>query len=300
MCPPTSWTATCPPPAVGHVGELLRRRQLLERHRDDLVFLLRPGATHLELLVIASLHGREVGFGILVRALGIDPQDELVERQHGDRRQVLPVERHARRKRRREQVRERDDDLVRIVLGALHLDEGFRAGTTALVHDDQWLLHQIVLGNDALDEARHLVGATAGACRNEERHGLGRLPGRLSHDRRAHSQCETQSCGTEHPSLGIVVFLPGRPPAFHAPATVITSVASDSLFAVTMPRQKIGKPIVVPLQSLDCAGCLGQDDIDARRSKSAAQIGIDLRNAEMPPGSSRRIVPAGVVAATGA
>ena len=38
----------------------------------------------------------------------------------------------------------------------------------ALLIDDHRLLHQIVLGDDALDEARHLVGAAAGAGGDDE------------------------------------------------------------------------------------------------------------------------------------
>ena len=37
-------------------------------------------------------------------------------------------------------------------------------------------VHQLVLGDHALDEARHLVGAAAGAGRHDELDRLGRLP----------------------------------------------------------------------------------------------------------------------------
>src|SRR6185312_1324397 len=92
------------------------------------------------------------------------------------RRQVLPRERHAGRHRRREQVRQRDDDLVGIALRALHVEEAFGAGAAGLVDDDHRLLHQVVLGDDALQEARHLVGAASGAGRDDERDRLGGLP----------------------------------------------------------------------------------------------------------------------------
>ena len=54
------------------------------------------------------------------------------------------------------------------------------------------LLHQVVLGDDALDEARHLVGAAAGAGGNDELDGLGGLPrgerGRGGRQRRPRQQ----------------------------------------------------------------------------------------------------------------
>src|SRR6185295_16442008 len=68
------------------------------------------------------------------------------------------------------------DDLVRVALGALDVEETFRARAAALVHDDHRLFHEVVLGDDALDQARHLVCATAGASRYDELDRLGRLP----------------------------------------------------------------------------------------------------------------------------
>ena len=46
----------------------------------------------------------------------------------------------------------------------------------ALLITHHRLLHQIVLGDDALDGARHLIGAAAGAGRNDEFDRTGRLP----------------------------------------------------------------------------------------------------------------------------
>ena len=124
------------------------------------------------------LHGVDVVLDGLVRLVGIDPEHEFVERQHRDRRQVLPVEGNAGRQRRREQVRQGDDDLVRIVRRRLDVEEAFAAGAAGLVDDDHRLLHQIVLGDDALDRARHLVGAAAGAGGYDEFDRANRLPGR--------------------------------------------------------------------------------------------------------------------------
>jgi hypothetical protein len=114
---------------------------------------------------------------------------KLVERHHLHRRQVAPVERHARGERRGEQVRQRDDDLVRLALGALHVEESLGAGPAGLVDHHHRLLHEIVLGDDGLHCARHLVGPTTGARRDDELDGLGRLPGlRLHGGSRADSE----------------------------------------------------------------------------------------------------------------
>jgi hypothetical protein len=80
------------------------------------------------------------------------------------------------RKRRRKEIRQRDDDLVRVALRLLYGEKTLGAGATRLVHRDQRLLHQIVLGDDALNQPRHLVGAAAGAGRNYELDRFGRLP----------------------------------------------------------------------------------------------------------------------------
>ena len=52
---------------------------------------------------------------------------------------------------------------MRVALGRLHVQEAFRAGTARLVDHHHGLLHQVVLGDHALDQPRHLVGTAAGA-----------------------------------------------------------------------------------------------------------------------------------------
>ena len=120
----------------------------------------------------------EVVLRRLVRRLGVDPQDELVEGQPRDRRQVLPVERHAGVERRREQIRQRDDDGLGVTLLALDVQEALRPRPARLVDDDDRLGRELVLLGDARDQPRHLVGATAGPRRDHELDGLGRLPRR--------------------------------------------------------------------------------------------------------------------------
>src|SRR5262249_10543823 len=70
----------------------------------------------------------------------------------------------------------RDDQLVRITARALHVEEAFAAGTARLVDHHHRGGHQVVLGDDALDHTGHLVGAAAGAGRNNELDRPRRLP----------------------------------------------------------------------------------------------------------------------------
>ena len=98
--------------------------------------------------------------------------------------------------RRGEQVGQRDDDLVRVALGVLDFEEALGAGAARLVDDDQRLLHQLVLDDDALDQAGHLVGAAAGAGGHHELDRLGRFPCRLRgrcerEHRRAEQGCKS-------------------------------------------------------------------------------------------------------------
>jgi len=76
------------------------------------------------------------------------------------------------------------DDLVAVPARALHVEEALGARAAGLVHHHHGLLHQIVLGDHPLDEARHLVGASAGARRHDELHGLVGLPGEHGGERR--------------------------------------------------------------------------------------------------------------------
>ena len=156
----------------------------------------RPGAAHLHPATLL-LRRREVLLGRLVRRLGIDPQDELVEGQPRDRRQVLPVERHAGVERRREQIGQRDDDGVGVTLLALDVQEALRPGAARLVDDDERFGRKLVLLGDARDEPRHLVGATARPRRDHELDGLGRLP---RHRRLSHRQDDQRNEHAREPS----------------------------------------------------------------------------------------------------
>ena len=73
---------------------------------------------------------------------------------------------------------------MRVAPRVLHIEEAFAAGATRLVDDDHRLLHQAVLGDDALDGARHDVGAAARPGGDDEFDWPGRLPGRGRRHRR--------------------------------------------------------------------------------------------------------------------
>ena len=158
-----------------HVGELHPLR-LLEHDGDDLVFLCRARAAHLHGAVL-GLDGREILTRRLVRCLRVDPEDELVEGDARHRRHVFPAEGNARVERRGEEVREGDDDSVRVTLLALDVQEPLGARAPGFVHGDDRARSELVLLGDARNEAGHLVRAAARSRRDHELDGLGGLPG---------------------------------------------------------------------------------------------------------------------------
>src|SRR5690606_22615601 len=87
-----------------NISEFLAVRFPLNRNRDDLIFLLRPGAAHLELPVRSGSDGVDILFRRIIRSISRDPENELVERQHRNWSEIPPVEWSARAQRRREQV----------------------------------------------------------------------------------------------------------------------------------------------------------------------------------------------------
>ena len=159
----------------GNIGEL-HPEGLLHHDRDDLVFLFRAGPAHVEFPRF-FLHGIEVLLGALVRGFGVYPEDEIVEGKPADRREVLPVERNPRGDRCREEVVQGDDDDVRVALLPLHVHESFRSRAAGLVDHDEGRGGQLVLADQRADEPGHDVRAAARARRNDELHGLRRLPG---------------------------------------------------------------------------------------------------------------------------
>src|SRR5882724_1963775 len=168
MCLPTRLTHTSPA-LEGNVGELHAQR-VLELHGDDLVLLLRAGAAHLHPVLSArSLldHGQVVLRGLVGR-LGVHPEDEAVEGHARDRRQVPPIERGALRQRRGEQVRERDDDRVRVTFLLLDVEEALGARAARLVDRDERLRRKLVLLGDAADQPRHLIRASARSGGDDE------------------------------------------------------------------------------------------------------------------------------------
>ena len=210
---------------------------LLDRLGDDLVFLLGAGARHLE-RAVRGLRGVDEFLGGLVGLGGIDPEDEFIERQHRDRRQILPVEGDAGGERRGEQVGQRDDDLVRIVARVLDVEEAFAAGAAGFVDDHHRLLHQIVLADDALDGARHLVGAAAGAGRDDELDRAGRLPRCMRGGQMGEAHCGDCAEAQQIPRLThghfLSCFLSGR----HCPTVMKKATNSNFLRLRATPLKR--------------------------------------------------------------
>ena len=65
---------------------------------------------------------------------------------------------------------------MRIALGTLDIQEAFSAGSAAFVDHHHVAGHQFVLLDNGIREPRHLIGAPAGACRNDELHGFAGFP----------------------------------------------------------------------------------------------------------------------------
>ena len=208
---------------VWHVGELLRRGELLERHRDDLVLLLGAGAAHLEGLVAGGFDRVDIVLRRLVGRLRIHPQHELVQRQHRHGGQVRPAEGHAGGVGRGKEVRQRDDDVVGVAGRLLDLEKAFRSGSATLVQGDERLFHQVVLGDHALKEARHLVGAAAGAGGDDELHRLGGFPASCSicghqeygGDRQQHRKWSISGRRPRAQFYAVHIFLPNRRSLFN-------------------------------------------------------------------------------------
>src|SRR3712207_8639277 len=73
--------------------------------------------------------------------------------------------RHAGRERCGEQVREGDDDLVRVPGRGLDVEEAFRACPARLVDDDERLLHQVVLLDRSEEHTSELQSRQYLVCR---------------------------------------------------------------------------------------------------------------------------------------
>ncbi len=188
---------------VRHVDEL-GAGLLLDQRGDDLVLALGAGPAHLDLARAGLGALDEFGDG-LVRRFGIGPQHELVLRHHRDRRQVAPAERQVADHRHRVQRGRGHQQLVRIALRRLGVHQALGTAGAGLVDHDDRLAHQLVLGDDALDRARHLVGRTARAERHDDLDRLGRLPcprrGRRAADR------ERDGAERQHRTLALLAVL---------------------------------------------------------------------------------------------
>ncbi len=150
---------------------------LLDRDRDDLVFLLRAGAAHLDGAGRRGLHRIDILLRPSCTACSAfthstnSSSASIATGVRSFQLKGMPVA---------SGVVKRFESVMMILCGLsarrLQVEEAFAAGATRLVDDDHRLLHQIVLGDDALDRPRHLIGAAAGAGGNDEFDGAHRLP----------------------------------------------------------------------------------------------------------------------------
>ena len=60
----------------------------------------------------------------------------------------------------------------------LRVEKPLGAGAAGFVDRDQRARRELVLFGDTSNQPRHLIGAAAGACRDDELNGSGRHPGR--------------------------------------------------------------------------------------------------------------------------
>ena len=88
--------------------------------------------------------------------------------------------------------------LCGLPLRVLDVEEALAAGAAGLVDHHHRLLHQVVLGDDALDGARHLVGAAAGTGRHDDLDRPRRLPCRLRNGNGGRAQRDR---GAERPRI---------------------------------------------------------------------------------------------------
>src|SRR5262245_2956470 len=114
-----------------NVGELLGSSQLVKRRSNDLVFLLGAGATCFKGLILGHLDGTNILLGRLIGCIGRNPEYELVKDQHGYWRQILPVERCPGGQRSGEQVRQSNNDCMRIACCFLYFKKALGSRTTA-------------------------------------------------------------------------------------------------------------------------------------------------------------------------
>src|SRR5262245_54740981 len=106
------------------------------------------------------------------------PQNKFIQGQACQRGQVFPIERCPSCQRSREQVRQGDDNDVRVSVLALDVEKAFGTSAPRLVNGDKWLRRQVILANEGSDEPRHHIRTTARASRDDQFHWFFGFPGR--------------------------------------------------------------------------------------------------------------------------
>ena len=137
----------------------------LQQHRHELILLLAAGAAEAQAATRRLPHLRHQFARRAHGRVGAHPQQELVLREHLHGGQFGPAEVSACGQWRGEQIRQRDDQLVRVATRGLHVEQALGPRVAGPVDDLDRLLHQLVLGDQLGQQSRHLVGTAAGYIR---------------------------------------------------------------------------------------------------------------------------------------
>src|SRR4029078_1702792 len=125
---------------------------------------------------------------VLVRQRYVVPQDELVHRNDRNRSEIAPIEWYLGGWGQHVDQRIGDEDLVRIALTGLHVQQRLGARRATLQRDDYRLFHQVVLLDRRLHHARHLVGRPPRTRGHHDLDGLGGFPRRHRRARQRNRQ----------------------------------------------------------------------------------------------------------------
>src|SRR2546430_3917572 len=158
--------------SLGDVRERLRLHRVLDASEECLVLLFCAGAGDGHRVLLGR--GDEVLRG-LPRAVVIDPEEEGVQSEIGDRGEVRRLERKLLRDDGREEAVERDHHVVHVTRLLVHVLECDRAGAALLIERGHRLRRELLGLDDGRHRARIDVRASAGRGANYELNRVARL-----------------------------------------------------------------------------------------------------------------------------
>ena len=174
--------------------------ELFLQHRCyEAVFLACARAAHLPFATRRFHSGNPIIHRLDV-AVRIHPKHKGVERHAGDGREFFDVDADVRAQRCRVVAVQRRHDLVRVARIVLHVTQGFRTRTTALVHRQDRHGGEVFFLNDRLEQSCQTVGTAALTRHDDHFNRFLRLPV-FGNCRRGAScdqsdGCDTSKCGT--------------------------------------------------------------------------------------------------------